>query len=125
MNKELILMLVVSFVVGYIVSDVVRKCGCGIVEGAIGGGYGGDGLDDPMQHKNKQNKYTDPRCMPKHNIPVETCTVPGGWIEYIPPSGHKEGACKWVCPGSDLGVCETDSENPKDPAKCNYKPQPN
>ena len=125
MNKELILMLIVSFIVGYIVSEVVRKCGCDIVEGATIDRYGGDDIDDPMDHKNNQNKYTKPRCMPNHNIPVETCTVPGGWKEYTPPGGHKEGSCKWECPGSGLGICDTDPNKPKSPAICNYPPMPN
>ena len=119
-------MLIVSFIVGYIVSEVVRKCGCDIVEGATSGGYGGDDIDDPGNSPLPEEiGYDDPACNFGVNTPIQACNELGGWIEYNPPGGIKKGSCKWVCPGSDLGVCDTDPNNPKSPAKCNYKPQPN
>ena len=131
MNKELILMLVLSFVVGYIVSEVVRKCGCNIVEGITDDqnngvdqidGQGGDDRLDPGKNKvSEDTGYDDPPCEFGVNTPRQACTDPAGWQQYKPAGGHKEGACKWRCGGDDaLGVCHTNPDHPKQPACCPY-----
>ena len=96
MNKELILMLVLSFVVGYIVSEVVRKCGCNIVEGAT---TTGNDIDDPNTNPDIQptDIYGNPKCTGT-NLPRDHC--PGGrWEPYYSPgaSGVKDMACRYAC----------------------------
>jgi len=110
-------MLVLSFVVGYIVSEVVRKCGCNIVEGVM------DGPDPGNSPLPEEIGYDDPACSGA-NTPIQACNEPSGWIQYKPSGGTKIGSCKWVCPGSELGVCDTDPKNPESPAKCKNLPKP-
>ena len=107
MNKELILMLVLSFVVGYIVSEVVRKCGCNIVEGARTGA-GPDPGNSPLP---EEIGYDDPPCNFGLNTPRKACTASSDWIQYKPKGGIKKGACKWECPGTDLGIYAACSED--------------
>ena len=97
MNKELILMLVLSFVVGYIVSEVVRKCGCDIEEGLQErqiDAQGGDDLVDP-------NNNTVPVSMSDRscNIDPPTNYTCNNW--HISKPDHRTNMCHWSCKDND------------------------
>ena len=96
MNKELILMLVVSFVVGYIVSEVVRKCGCSIMEGMVkGDGYGG-GPDPGSQ--SVPESMSDKSC----NIDPPTNHTCNNWHRSKP--NHQSGMCHWSCKDNNNNI---------------------
>ena len=90
MNKELILMLVLSFVVGYIFSEVVRKCGCNIVEGAMVG-------PDPGNNT-VPGSISDKSC----NIEPPTNHTCNNWHRSKP--NHQSGMCHWSCKDNDNNI---------------------
>ena len=86
--------MVLSFVVGYIVSEVVRKCGCNIVEGVTG-----NPIDDPMKPDVKPTDiYGNPKCT-SENVPKRINCPNGSWKPYYSPgaSGVDGMPCRYKC----------------------------